>query len=124
MRLELTSVLLGVSIFTAAAVAEEARFDQFATLALEDGYASEELGAGDWSKAEEALLGGQFAPEDEVFAKLNLAFVYSTTGRRDQAVAIYNEILSGRENPYALLLNGEPRRVKTIAKTALKKMSQ
>ncbi|TNE66130.1 MAG: tetratricopeptide repeat protein [Alphaproteobacteria bacterium] len=81
-----------------------------------------EFAAGDWSQAEAALMNADVAPGDEVFAKLNLAFVYSTTGRRDQAVALYQEILASKENPYALTMAGEPRRVKTIAKVALNRL--
>ena len=47
-----------------------------------DGYANDEMNAGDWSKAEAALLGNDVAAEDAVFTKINLAFVYSSTGRR------------------------------------------
>jgi|GEM_PF-691198 len=86
-------------------------------------YATSELGSGDWSKAEAALLGSDVAPEDAVFAKINLAFVYSSTGRTDLAMNIYNEILEGKDNPYALTVSGQPRRVKTIAKVALARLS-
>ncbi len=85
-------------------------------------YATSELGSGDWSKAEAALLGSDVAPEDAVFAKINLAFVYSSTGRADLAMNIYNEILEGKDNPYALTVSGQPRRVKTIAKVALARL--
>ncbi len=88
-----------------------------------EAYAADELSSGDWSKAEAALLKSDVAKEDEVFAKLNLAFVYSTTGRRDMAVAIYNEIISSKKNPYALTVSGQPRRVKSIAKLALARLN-
>lgn len=95
------------------------------TLAFNDqDFADKELKSRDWSKAEAALLGQEFSEEDQVFAKLNLAFVYSTTGRKDLAVAIYNEILAAKENPYALTRSGQPRRVKTIAKLALTRLDQ
>ncbi len=96
-----------------------------ANVTIEDqDFADKELKSRDWSKAEAALLGQEFNKEDEVFAKLNLAFVYSTTGRQDLAVNIYNEILAAKENPYALTRSGQPRRVKTIAKIALARLSQ
>ena len=96
-----------------------------ATLTVTDqDFADKELKSRDWSKAEAALLGQEFNKEEEVFAKLNLAFVYSTTGRKDLAVAIYNEILAAKENPYALTRSGQPRRVKTIAKIALARLDQ
>lgn len=89
-----------------------------------DEYATSEMGAGDWSKAEAALMNSGVSQQDEVFAKLNLAFVYSSTGRKDMAAALYNEILASRENPYALTVSGQPRRVKTIAKVALARLGE
>lgn len=122
MRFGSFGAIISVTVLTACATAEAPRFaDEMQPSAI-DGYAKSELQEGDWSKAEAALLGADVADEDKVFAKLNLAFVYSTTGRKDQAVAMYREILSGNDNPYALLMNGEPRRVKTIAKTALDRL--
>ena len=88
-----------------------------------DQFVTKELNNGDWSQAEAALMSADVAPEDQVFAKLNLAFVYSSTGRTEQAVAIYREILDGNENPYALTVSGQPRRVKTIAKAGLESIS-
>lgn len=94
------------------------------TVFNEQDFANEELKKRDWAKAEAALLGEAVAKEDEVFSKLNLAFVYSATGRTDLAVAIYNEILASKENPYAMTRAGQPRRVKTIAKIALARLNQ
>jgi len=119
MKITSIGAIISVTVFAATATAETPRF------ALEDttsDYASKELASSDWGSAEQALLGAEFSEEDQVFAKLNLAFVYSTTGRQDQAVALYKEILADKENPYALLRNGEPRRVKSIAETALKRL--
>lgn len=90
----------------------------------EQDFADKELKKRDWAKAEAALLGESIAEKDEVFSKLNLAFVYSATGRTDLAVAIYNDILAAKENPYALTRSGKPRRVKTIAKIALARLDQ
>lgn len=84
-----------------------------------DQFVAAEVNSGDWSKAEAALISADIAPEDAVFAKLNLAFVYSSTGRPQQAVAIYTEILEGSDNPYALTVSGQPRRVKSIAQAGL-----
>ncbi|WP_262689874.1 hypothetical protein [Kordiimonas aestuarii] len=122
MRFVSFSAIIGATILTACATADEPRFAAETQPADPAVYAKSELQDGDWSKAEAALLDADVAEEDQVFAKLNLAFVYSTTGRREQAMAMYRDILDGRDNPYALLMNGEPRRVKTIAKTALERM--
>lgn len=120
MRNTVIGALAGITLMASPVAASEFGFVLDDT---KDNYADKELKAGDWSAAEAALLGSEVAPEDQIFAKLNLAFVYSTTGRKDQAVALYKEILSGEENPYALLRNGEPSRIKTIAKTALDRLS-
>ena len=119
------TALAAVLPFTAIGAAHAIAANETATLAVdEQDYADKELKSRDWSKAEAALLGQEFSEEDQVFAKLNLAFVYSTTGRKDLAVAIYNEILAAKENPYALTRSGQPRRVKTIAKIALARLDQ
>ncbi|WP_417450059.1 hypothetical protein [Kordiimonas sp.] len=123
MRFTSFGAIIGATIMTACATADEPRFAEEAQPAAPEVYAKSQLQEGDWSSAEAALLGADVADEDQVFAKLNLAFVYSTTGRREQAIAMYRDILDGRDNPYALLMNGEPRRVKTIAKTALERLA-
>ncbi|MFC4348040.1 hypothetical protein ACFO5Q_09310 [Kordiimonas lipolytica] len=109
-------------IFAASASFADAGADASMLAWDGDDYATSELGSGDWSKAEAALLGSDVAPEDAVFAKINLAFVYSSTGRKDLAMNIYQEILEGKANPYALTVSGQPRRVKTIAKVALARL--
>lgn len=126
-RIATASALVATASFASHAIdtAATATEPMTATYSFEDqDFADKELKARDWSKAEAALVNPEFAKEDEVFAKLNLAFVYSSTGRRDLAVAIYNEILASKENPYALTRSGKPRRVKTIAKMALARLDQ
>jgi len=119
------TIVAGLSLSAIGAANAEQASEPLLTamMADQDKYATDELSTGDWSKAEAALLNSGVAKEDEVFAKLNLAFVYSTTGRRNMAVAIYNEILSAKPNPYALTVSGQPRRVKSIAKFALARLS-
>jgi len=106
-----------------AASAQQASEPLLVEMLDQEKYAADEMSTGDWSKAEAALLNSGVAKEDEVFAKLNLAFVYSSTGRRDMAVVIYNNILASKQNPYALTVSGQPRRVKTIAKLALARLN-
>lgn len=120
-----TTLVAGLSLTAFGTVSAEQASKPLLTSVMidQDKYATDELNTGDWSKAEAALLNSGVAKEDEVFAKLNLAFVYSTTGRQDMAVAIYNEILAAKPNPYALTVSGQPRRVKTIAKFALARLN-
>ncbi|MCK0068976.1 hypothetical protein [Kordiimonas laminariae] len=123
MKMKTIGTILSVTILSATAMASDAGFAQD-NKADTNNYAAKELKAQDWSSAETALLGKSFAKEDDVFAKLNLAFVYSTTGRQTEAVAMYKEILNGKENPYALLRSGKTNRVKTIAKRALRRLGE
>ncbi len=124
MKIKAIGIALSVTLLTGAATAFDADIALDDTKVTSDQYASKELKAQDWSSAETALLGTNFSKDDEVFAKLNLAFVYSTTGRQGEAVAIYREILDGKDNPYALLRSGHANRVKTIAKKALKRLGE
>lgn len=121
MRLTIYGTLLSITVTTAAAAYDGERLTNTSFIDPHD-YANKELGSSDWSAAEAALMGLDVPEEDKVFAKLNLAFVYSSTGRRDLAVALYNEILEDSKNPYALTASGEPRRVKSIARLALSKL--
>lgn len=81
---------------------------------------AEKIASQDWSGAEEELLATDFSQEDQVFAKINLAFLYSTTGRVEKAMSLYKEVLDGRDNSFAMTLSGKPRKVKYIAKDGLK----
>ena len=49
-----------------------------------------------------------FNAKDQIFAKVNLAYIYSVTGRKEKAIALYNEILEGRDNSFAMTLSGSP----------------
>jgi|TARA_R110002096_G_scaffold432240_1_gene648644 hypothetical protein len=84
--------------------------------------ASDKIASRDWSAAEEELISTDFGPEDQIFAKVNLAFLYSATGRADKAQALYQEILDGRDNSFAMTLSGQPRKVKYIAKDGIKRL--
>lgn len=119
MRLTKYGTLLTITLTATAISLGASRIAQASAFDPQD-LANQELEAADWSAAEAALLGLDLNDEDRVFAKLNLAFVYSSTGRRDLAIALYNEVLAEKKNPYALTASGQPRRVKTIARMALK----
>lgn len=84
--------------------------------------ASEKIMARDWSSAEAELVSTDFGPDDQIFAKVNLAFIYSATGRIEQAHALYQEILDGRDNSFAMTLSGLPRKVKYIAKDGIERL--
>jgi Tfp pilus assembly protein PilF len=124
MRKFTVCVAVAAGLMTATSVMADERITLFEDGASAEELAKNQLANGDWASAEAALIGTEFSQEDQVFAKLNLAFVYSATGRKDQAVALYNEVLAAKENPYALTNAGHSRRVKTIAKAALKRLGE
>lgn len=123
MRFVSLGTFLAVAFSAQSVLADNDRINTALTLEQDD-FAKSKVEAQDWGAAEQELLGLNVPEEDKVFAKLNLAFVYSSTGRVDQAVALYNEVLAEKKNPYALTASGEPRRVKSIARLALAKLSQ
>lgn len=88
----------------------------------ESSLASGKIASRDWSSAEAELISTDFGQEDQVFAKVNLAFIYSATGRIEQAQALYQEILDGRDNSFAMTLSGMPRKVKYIAKDGIARL--
>lgn len=118
MRLMKTGTFLSIALAATVSSLDSGRIVSASGLDPQD-YATKEMNSSDWSAAEAELLGMNVSEEDKVFAKLNLAFVYSSTGRRDLAISLYNEVLDSEKNPYALTASGKPRRVKSIAKLAL-----
>ena len=80
--LNLTTATIAAIAFTATANAEATVADETKKLT---NIAADELAAQDWSSAEAELLSSSFSPEEEVFAKLNMAYLYSITGRVEQA---------------------------------------
>ncbi|MEZ5756602.1 MAG: hypothetical protein R3D86_00115 [Emcibacteraceae bacterium] len=105
-----------------AGVANADELSSSLILLQDNSMASEKIEARDWSAAEAELVSTDFAPEDQVFAKVNLAFLYSATGRAEKAQALYQEILDGRDNSFAMTLSGKPRKVKYIAKDGIKRL--
>lgn len=81
---------------------------------------AEKIKAQDWAAAELALVKTNFTGDDEIFAKVNMAFLYATTGRIDEARTLYTSILKGRRNDFAMTVSGQPRKIKYIARDGLK----
>ncbi len=112
-------LIMSVGLYASAANAEDL---SSLVLLQESSVASGKIAARDWSAAEAELVNTEFSPEDQIFAKVNLAFLYSATGRTEKAVALYQEILDGRDNSFAMTLSGKARKVKYIAKEGLKRL--
>jgi Flp pilus assembly protein TadD len=110
--------MITVKTLTAAAVA-------LAVLTPYSAFAADDLGARairnqDWAAAETQILEGLERHPGDVFRLLNLAAVYGQTDRRDEAAAIYRQILNSDEDRVAAMATsrqGEP--VKEVAERGL-----
>ena len=111
-------VSLAVAL-TLGACSASNQYAQVEPAADVDQFGFDSIVQGDWARAETSLAS---AETNDPFRLLNLAYVYKETGRTAEAAALYNKVLELEENPYAKLSNGDPARVKTIAKKALKAM--
>lgn len=83
-------------------------------------YATQFIHKADWSEAEQALRAGDM---DDPLLQLNLAYVLRKMDREDEAAAIYAAIIEGTANPYATMVGGHPRRVKSVARDAIVAMN-
>lgn len=88
-------------------------------MAQQEQNAYDAIAAQDWARAEAELTKALAANPDDPFKLLNLAYVMRATGREDEAVAIYEKIVTLDENPLAELSNGKAKRVKSIAKASI-----
>lgn len=120
MKKTAVALILALGLGTGAANAEN--LSESMALIQDNSMASEKIAERDWSSAEAELVSTDFGPEDQIFAKVNLAFIYSATGRVEQAHALYQEILDGRDNSFAMTLSGQPRKVKYIAKDGIARL--
>lgn len=84
-----------------------------------DPYASTALNSNDWQSAE-SILASKL--ENDPLKMINLAYVYRMTGRQDDAVSLYQQVLNMASNPYASRVDNAPLRVKTIARLGLEEI--
>jgi Tfp pilus assembly protein PilF len=84
-----------------------------------DDVAFRAIQAHDWTTAERQLLAGLEKDPSNVFRQLNLAWVYSQTGRKDEAAAIYQSILMSDRDLLAADQSGQGRSVKALAERGL-----
>lgn len=85
MRIVLASIVLAAPLMLTPAVQAQVRADPYATVAIQ---------TGDYATAEHKLLAERkiFPAKPEVL--LNLAAVYSKTGRSGEARAVYDRVLA------------------------------
>lgn len=84
-----------------------------------DGVGYRAILAHDWATAESQLLAGLEKDPTNVFRQLNLAWVYSQTGRKEQAAMIYQRILMSERDQLAADQSGQGRSVKALAERGL-----
>ena len=75
--------------------------------------------AHDWATAERQLVAGLEKDPSNVFRQLNLAWVYSQTGRKEEAAMIYQRILMSDRDQLAADQSGQGRSVKALAERGL-----
>lgn len=73
----------------------------------------------DWATAEKQLLAGLEKDPANVFRQLNLAWVYSQTGRKEEAAMIYQRILMSDRDMLAADQSRQGRSVKALAERGL-----
>jgi hypothetical protein len=85
----------------------------------DDDVAYHAIAAQKWDVAERELLAGLEKNPQNIFRQLNLAWVYSQTGRKEEAAAIYQRILMTDRDRVAALPSGDPASVKSLAERGL-----
>jgi len=82
-------------------------------------YQAGDILSGDFAAAEAKLNTRLAASPNDSFAMLNLAAIYDRSGRTDEARALYERVMSLRDNPYAKVANNKVVPVKKVASNAL-----
>jgi Tfp pilus assembly protein PilF len=90
---------LALAVVSALALPQAARAD--------DDLAVAAIRNHDWATAERILQDGLRQYPYDLSRQLNLAWVYAQTGRKDQAAALYHEILKRDEDRFASVSTGK-----------------
>ena len=112
-------LFLAVPCAFASVAAGAATGDERATVATADFHL---VRGGDLDTAERILQYSHDSREGDPVKMLNLAYVMQKKGQPEQAASIYQEILSLDANPYVVTANGNPKRVKTLARAGLERL--
>ena len=78
----------------------------------------------DWATAEQQLLAGLQKSPDNAFAQLNLAWVYAQTGRKEEAAALYRQILERDKDRVATLSSRDGQSMTLLARRGLARLNQ
>lgn len=77
------------------------------------------IAEGNLVEAEQGLLTQLGKDPNDPYALLNLAYVYQKSGDETKAREVYLRILEQRQNPYAQLMSGKPKAVKSLARRGI-----
>lgn len=78
----------------------------------------------DWTQAEAQLKAARAEAPNDPYLMLNLAYVLQKTDRTEEAARIYRQVLDMKQNPYAAMPEGNPKRVKRVAVDGLGELAQ
>src|SRR3954471_11238851 len=78
----------------------------------------------DWTAAEQQLKAGLQQDPGNLSRQLNLAWVYAQTGRKDEAAALYREILRRDQDRVVTLSGNEGPSMDLLAKRGLALLNQ
>lgn len=109
----LAGIGFALLVSTAPAMAADDRADDL-------GYAA--IQKGDWADAEAQLRAGLAAEPADSSRLLNLAYVLQNLGRRDEAMAVYRQVLTLERDPLVAVgpdTKVRPARAKLVAKKGM-----
>jgi len=92
--------------------------------AFADDLGAQAIAERDWQTAEEQILAGLEQNPGDVFRLLNLAAVYGQTDRKEEAAAIYQQILESDSDRVAALSTGRERPVQAVAERGLEILTE
>ena len=78
----------------------------------------------DWATAEQQLKAGLQQEPGNLSAQLNLAWVYAQTGRKDEAAALYRDILRRDQDRVATLSRNNGPSMEVLARRGLAMLNQ
>jgi len=110
------------SWFLGIAVASAVLLPQVAS--ADDGAAYQAIKNHDWATAEQQLKAGLQVDPRNLSRQLNLAWVYAQTGRKDEAAALYRDILRHDQDRVASLSGSDGTPIGPLAKKGLELLNQ
>jgi hypothetical protein len=88
----------------------------------EDDVAYRAMISKDWATAEQQLLAGLQRNPENVFRMLNLAWVYSQTGRKTEAAQLYRQVIDSDRDQLAALPSRGGASAKALAQAGLARL--